>query len=119
MQSSTWDSNRSATAHVHLMRVREKAIRLEPAVHIALCVSRLMGRLVILFPGCVARASCLRLYVILMRHYTDSSALSISWRRFCEVVPVHRVRRLIDRWLLSPGAAAISLVLATAPLTSS
>jgi hypothetical protein len=53
---------------------------------------------------------------MLMRNYTDGSTLCIPWRRFCEIVPVHRVRRLIDCWLLSSGAAADPLMLATLSL---
>jgi hypothetical protein len=63
--------------------------------------------------GRVQRPSCLFIYNAIVEQHFIGSTLGMPWREFCELLPVREVRALIDHWLLSSGAAANLLVLAT------
>ena len=60
--------------------------------------------------GCVQRAGALLLYMSYTKYsLPKGSCHRISWVEFCNVVPVPKVMKLIDQWLLSSGAASVSL----------
>ena len=57
------------------------------------------------FAGCIERASCLLLYLDMVRHdLIQDGRFRVPWRTVCKIVPMQSVRSLVDQWILSSGS---------------
>lgn len=67
--------------------------------------------------GCVHRAGCLFVCIHFVKHHhIRDSRLTLSWEDFCALVPIAKLDRLVDQWLLSSGAPANLFLLPRCPL---